>query len=202
MNLRHSNFRVTAQSLVDITVAERNELIQGREIALTQGNEKIWDNMLCTQNNLWLYLSPDWLINKTGNCQTDEPESCFFLPAVGVTELEVRMHSYTFVRETKIKSCSSSRTSVHVFFFLFACLGFLITLVQHQTESSVTHSNYRLVNIYIYIESLGPRIHTVQSTKRKLSQVVKGAMAICGIINGWFWAYMKNSPDKDFLETA
>lgn len=52
MNLRHSNFRVTAQSLVDITVAERNELIQGREIALTQGNEKIWDNMLCTQNNL------------------------------------------------------------------------------------------------------------------------------------------------------
>lgn len=51
MNLRQGNFRVTAQSSADITVAQHNELIQGRGLAFTQGNEKIWDNMLCTQNN-------------------------------------------------------------------------------------------------------------------------------------------------------
>lgn len=66
---------------------------------------------------------------------------------------------------------------------MFACLHFLIILVQFQTERSITHKallgRKAVKNTQLgekKLQSLGPRRHTASGRKRKISKAVKEAV--------------------------
>lgn len=120
---------------------------------------------------------------------------------VGVTKLE-KMHSYTFIEETKTKICSSSKTSVHVF---CVCLGLFIILVQYQTQQSTVHTAQQLNT-----DSLVKRKYRLETQKTHSAGLEEKALQdgegdsdrLWDLSMQDFKPIWKNSlKSKDFLET-
>lgn len=112
MNQKNDDSRVKPQPFKDTPASGHDRLSQEEEQCLFRIMKRLGQNLVCLKSNLGLYLSLDYLINKTENWQIHLSGKDFF--TIAVTKLK-KMHSCTSVRETKPKTCSSSQTSMRDF---------------------------------------------------------------------------------------